>query len=204
MTQLRKRDAGVLVRGRSFLTVQGGLPALIAILLSIAPVAQAGNILNLKTSVQVGTCEFILPPEVLMGYVLPDDFASHNGTASVRHFNVQLTNCTGPQGGTAIPGIVLSGNTLPGSNDEIFSDTPSLNAGFMFREGSYIGDLSGFKTPTEMIRKGEPTWQSRFQPGEIPHDGTTLAYTAGFVSGGTGTPSLGDVKAAVSFKVVYR
>lgn len=166
--------------------------------------AQAANILTLSTSVQVGTCEFILPPEVLLGYVLPGDFASHNGTASVRHFNVRLTGCTGPQGGTAIPGIVLSGNTLPGSNDEIFSDTPSLNAGFMFREGSYSGDLSDFQTPTGMVKKGEPTWQSRFQPGDIPADGTTLDYTAGFVSDGRATPSVGDVKAAVSFKIVYR
>jgi len=163
--------------------------------------AQASNTLKLSTLVVKGTCTFILPQDIDLGYAIPADFPQNGGTVRTRTFSIILKDCLGPTGGTERAGVVFTGTTLTG-DPTIFSEDTTGAAGFMFKEGDYTGGLSAFKAAAGTVKAGEPSQESMFPRGTLPADGTVVPYSVGFVA--TGTPPAGKVTAKVSFQMSYR
>lgn len=176
-------------------------PVILFMAFIICPVVHATNVLSLSTTVFKGSCTFILPESVELGIATQEDFTLYGGTVHTLPFDVRLTGCIGPSGGTERASIIFMGTTLT-SDRTIFNDNASDMAGFMFKEGHYNGELSSFKSSSGTVTEGMPSQEKFFIPGKLPDDGTIVPYTVGFVS--NGKPNTGRVSAKVTFQMSYR
>lgn len=169
------------------------------------PDTDNSNVLTLDAAVSRGSCEYSVPQTVSLGNFIPSDFAATEpSTVRTMPFDVVVTNCTGQPGIHATPGLVFTGEVLPG-NTAVFTDTPDRHVGFMFREGHYTGSLASFwGRPEEkgVVAKDELSGEGAFQEGQLPADGTVVPYTVGFVA--DGRPGTGDVRASVTIQISYK
>lgn len=172
---------------------------LVSLLLSIR--VNASDTLNLSVMIAKGTCEFVLPPKVELGSVASSSFLENGGTASIAQFSIGLKKCTGSPSASEKAGIVFKGRTLLGDPTEIFNDDANGKAGFMFKEGTYSGNLANFKNSAGTVLKDSPS--SMLKAGTVPEDGTSVPYTVGFVALDKVTPSQGDVTSSISFEISY-
>ncbi len=165
------------------------------------PVEQSAE-LTMQAVVSKGACEFTFPPTVDLGKVSAVEFTRNGGTGSMKPFTLTIGHCVGG-GGTLRAGVVFEGRVLNATNNTVFNDDPGGQAGFMFKEGKYTGTLTDFRDAPGTVMEGKPTYGTHFTPGEIPTEGTQLAYTAGFVSLPGVVPAQGNVVAKIVFRVSY-
>ncbi|HFD2064122.1 TPA: fimbrial protein [Serratia marcescens] len=213
MLRRRESDGARVLRGKGHRSVMSrrlaGICALVVTVFCTCAQADTGPgpanpsaELTMEAAVSKGACEFTFPPKVDLGKVSADEFTRNGGTGSMKPFTLTIGHCVGG-GGTLRAGVVFEGRVLNGTNGTVFNDEPAGQAGFMFKEGTYTGTLADFRDAPGTVMAGKPTYGTHFTPGEVPAEGTQLAYTAGFVSLPGVRPAQGNVVAKIVFRVSY-
>lgn len=169
-------------------------------------VTASDAVLSVTAPVITASCDISIPQSVIgLGTFITDDFTDNNGTALVRNFQVKIDNC----GGDNLymhPALKVYGDHLA-KNPYVFGSQTYNSIGFMIRAEKYSGSLASFyDTNVNTVVKDDAL--SYDNDARLLKEGG-IDYTVGLVApglapGGDGTaPSIGDVKASVTFEYLY-
>ncbi|MGV3346219.1 fimbrial protein [Enterobacteriaceae bacterium LUAb1] len=162
--------------------------------------------LTVTTRIQEGGCTINGPGKVALYSAGIDDF-NRSRTAKIATFTLLVSQCKGGgDGKTPVITVERFPDTVPltGTTD-IFAEAVSGHAdhaGIAIRAERYNGPLSGFYVPGQMISVSNMQTYSGIK-GQ-PMAEKNYIYTAGLVSDGINTPTIGTVQARFIFNVNYQ